>query len=294
MPWAVTLDGPAQPRRQSPAYMCSTGTPSVSRALEAQSVWKVSSTAWGSVTTTTSEAPRRVTSSRRVGRGSSPVISPVATTACASSSARVVARAVFASACASVRSTGFRTSSGLSASSVSTMIAGAGPPSTCSAWPEVPACPLWSVGSLDSLGAAVRSSRSGAVGTSAVGSVMSPPYRGAPSSRNAAGPAPPRGSRPSGIRQVRSELVETESLVVQTDGLARARTEACVVVGVVARQRVHRGLGLLGGLDLDVPVAGQARAGRDELSEDDVLLEAEQRVGLGLHGGLREHAGRLL
>ena len=45
----------------------------------------------GSVTTTTSEAPRRVTSSRRVGRGSSPVISPVATTACASSSARVVA-----------------------------------------------------------------------------------------------------------------------------------------------------------------------------------------------------------
>src|SRR6476661_10874846 len=186
------------------------------------------------------------------------------------------------------------TSTGLSASSVSTMIAGAGPPSTCSPWPDVPACPLWSVGSLDSLGAGVRSSRSGAVGTSAVGSVMSPPYRGAQSSRNAAGPAPPRGSRPSGIRQVRSELVETESLVVQTDGLARARTEACVVVGVVARQRVHRGLGLLGGLDLDVPVAGQARAGRDELSEDDVLLEAEQRVGLGLHGGLREHAGRLL
>src|SRR5689334_21961726 len=92
----------------------------------------------------------------------------------------------------------------------------------------------------------------------------------------------------------RSELVETESLVVETDGLAGARTEACVVVGVVVRQRVHRGLGLLGGLDLDVPVAGQARAGRDELSEDDVLLEAEQRVGLGLHGGLREHAGRLL
>ncbi len=167
-----------QPRRQSPAYMCSTGTPSVSRALEAQSVWKVSSTACGSVTMTTSRAPRRATSSRRVGRGSSPVISPVADDRVRLELGRAsCARAVRASACAPVRSTGLQrlerlahleeaevveegaraccvrcrrarapgrspaprprragatilsTSTGLSASSVSTMIAGAGRPS---------------------------------------------------------------------------------------------------------------------------------------------------------------------
>ena len=46
-----------------------------------------------------------------------------------------------------------------------------------------------------------------------------------------------------------------------------------------AEGRVQLGLGLLGGPDRDVAVAGQTRTGRDELAEDDVLLEAEQRVG---------------
>src|SRR6476469_8242499 len=92
----------------------------------------------------------------------------------------------------------------------------------------------------------------------------------------------------------RSVAVEAQGGVVQPDSLARARAEGRVVELLVARHGVHRRLGLLGRLHLDVAVAGQARAGGDELTEDDVLLEAEQRVGLGLDGRVREDPRRLL
>ena len=51
---------------------------------------------------------------------------------------------------------------------------------------------------------------------------------------------------------------------------------------------------LAGGLDLDAAVAAQAGAGRDELADDDVLLEAGEVVDLALDGGVGEHLGGLL
>ena len=51
--------------------------------------------------------------------------------------------------------------------------------------------------------------------------------------------------------------------------------------------RVPLRLRLLRGLDRDVAVPRQAGSGRDELADDHVLLEAEQRVGLALHRRLR-------
>src|SRR6478752_5764561 len=96
-------------------------------------------------------------------------------------------------------------------------------------------------------------------------------------------PGLPGHTRPSYRALLTSAVGEPEADVVQPDRLARRGTEGAVVVGVVVRQRVHGGLRLLGRLHRDVPVARQARAGRAELAEDDVLLEAEQRVGLGLH-----------
>src|SRR5580765_1209251 len=108
----------------------------------------------------------------------------------------------------------------------------------------------------------------------------------------------PRHTRPSTLRSGalwsgRSD-VQTELGVVEPDRLARARAEGRVGVVVVVRQRVHGGARLLGRLHRDVAVAGQARAGGDELAEDDVLLQAEQRVRTTLHRGLGEHPGRLL
>src|SRR5665647_2562903 len=78
----------------------------------------------------------------------------------------------------------------------------------------------------------------------------------------------------------RSVAVETEACVIQTDRLTRTRTEGRIVELLEVRHGVHRGLGLFGRLHLDVAVARKTGTGRDELSEDDVLLEAEQRVGL--------------
>src|SRR5690606_33922135 len=89
-------------------------------------------------------------------------------------------------------------------------------------------------------------------------------------------------------------VVRTVVVVLQRDGLAGAGAERRVVDVVVADGRVHGGLGLLGRLDPDVAVAGQARTGRDELTDDDVLLEADQRVGLGVDRRVREDSRRLL
>src|SRR6478609_6974527 len=122
---------------------------------------------------------------------------------------------------------------------------------------------------------------------------VTPPLYG----RRTGGPARWRttgGPARSCGRERPSEAVETQLAVVEADGLTRAGPEGGVGVVVVARHGVHRGLGLLGRLHRDVAVAGQTRARRDELAEDDVLLEPEEGVGLALHRGLGEDAGGLL
>ena len=61
-------------------------------------------------------------------------------------------------------------------------------------------------------------------------------------------------------------------VVLQRNSLAGGAAEAVGVV-VVPDHRVHRRLGLFGGLDPDVAVARQAGTRRDELSDDDVLFQ---------------------
>ena len=51
---------------------------------------------------------------------------------------------------------------------------------------------------------------------------------------------------------------------------------------------------VVGRLDVELPVPRHARPGRDQLADDDVLLEPEQPVGPAVDGGLREHPGGLL
>src|SRR3954452_9045531 len=50
----------------------------------------------------------------------------------------------------------------------------------------------------------------------------------------------------------------------------------------------------LGRLDLQAPVAAETRRRRDQLPDDDVLLQAEQPVRLALERRVREHLGGLL
>src|ERR1043165_4621168 len=82
-------------------------------------------------------------------------------------------------------------------------------------------------------------------------------------------------------------LVAAVAVVLEADGLAAAGSEG--VVGVlVAGHRVDVGFGFLGRLDPNVAVAGDAGARRDELADDDVLLEAEQGVTPGVDGRVGE------
>src|SRR5699024_8194130 len=96
---------------------------------------------------------------------------------------------------------------------------------------------------------------------------------------------------------VRSAEVRFEPLsqvqLLQGDGLA-AVVHRTVVDLVVAEARVQLRLGLLGGLHLEVPVPGQTRSGRDELTEDDVLLQAHQGIAAAAHRSLGQHLGGLL
>src|SRR6185437_5344220 len=92
---------------------------------------------------------------------------------------------------------------------------------------------------------------------------------------------PPQGRplrRDSGSAEVAAPVV----VIVQRHGLAgrgAERTARRPVGVVVPLQGVRRGARLLGGLDPDVAVPADAGAGRDELADDDVLLEPEQAVG---------------
>src|SRR4029079_14313072 len=51
---------------------------------------------------------------------------------------------------------------------------------------------------------------------------------------------------------------------------------------------------VLGGLDRDRAVLAQSGRGRDQLADDDVLLQADQVVGLALERRIGEHLGGLL
>src|SRR5690606_38623521 len=106
-----------------------------------------------------------------------------------------------------------------------------------------------------------------------------------------------RGGGPGGIAArpptaIRS-AVRAEVEVVQRHRGAAGQPEPVVGLGVPGH-RVHLGLRLLGRLDSDVAVPGDARTGRDELADDDVLLQADQRVAAGVDRRVREHPGRLL
>src|ERR1700712_5635590 len=89
--------------------------------------------------------------------------------------------------------------------------------------------------------------------------------------------------------------VVAEPVIVQRHGLTGALAEVrAVVLILVGRNRVRRGAGLLGGLNLDVAVAGNTRTGRDQLADDDVLLETVEPVAAAVDRRIGQHASGLL
>src|SRR4051812_16358180 len=109
------------------------------------------------------------------------------------------------------------------------------------------------------------------------------------------GPPSPETRGP--FRQCSARRSAPPVVLLETHGLTGALTEdvrAVVLPVVVAGHGVHRGAGLLGRLDRDVPVAADARTRRDQLADDHVLLEPEQAVALALDRGVGEDLGRLL
>ena len=71
-------------------------------------------------------------------------------------------------------------------------------------------------------------------------------------------------------------------------GQPLARVDVRILAGVEVHRRVVRGVGD----DLAVPV--DTGTGRDQLADDDVLLETTQAVVLALDRGLGQHTRRLL
>src|SRR5688500_14663036 len=110
------------------------------------------------------------------------------------------------------------------------------------------------------------------------------------------GPGSLRGPSWCWSRTALGAVLDRRDLAVVAGGevVARERVEvdeAQVALGegrIVGEDavRVPLRLRLLRGLDRDVPVTAEAGTRRDELADDDVLLEADERVGLALHGGL--------
>src|ERR1039457_5166961 len=106
--------------------------------------------------------------------------------------------------------------------------------------------------------------------------------------------SPPGASRLGYLPRGPLPVVGAEVVLLQRDGLTSALAERVARGLLVRGRRVHRRPGVLGRLHPDAPVAGHPRAGRDELADDDVLLEAEQRVRLGVDGRVGEYPRRLL
>src|SRR5690606_29248028 len=90
-------------------------------------------------------------------------------------------------------------------------------------------------------------------------------------------PAPFLVRGPNGVATYRLPVV-AETVVVQRDRGTGGGAEALrAVVGVVVgRHRVRRGTGLFGGLNLDVAVTVDTGTGGDQLTDDHVLLEADE------------------
>src|SRR5262245_3786321 len=95
--------------------------------------------------------------------------------------------------------------------------------------------------------------------------------------------------------------VDVERALVELE-IERVEVEAVAVADLFER-REQLGLGLrpgerdrkrLRGLDRDLPVLLETRRRRDELPDDDVLLQAVQTIDLALDGRVREHLRGLL
>src|SRR4029077_10873145 len=85
------------------------------------------------------------------------------------------------------------------------------------------------------------------------------------------------------------------TVVVQRNGSTSSLAEVrAVVLVLVRRDRVRRGPGLLGGLNLDVAVAVDAGTGRDQLSDDHVLLQAVEPVAAAVDRRIGQHSRGLL
>src|SRR6185312_12891858 len=89
-------------------------------------------------------------------------------------------------------------------------------------------------------------------------------------------------------------VVRAEVVLLQRHGLAGTLAEGVVLRFGVAAGREGRRAGVVGRLDPDVPVHLHAGTGRDELADDDVLLQAQERVRLGVDGRVGQHPGGLL
>src|SRR5271165_6685247 len=76
-----------------------------------------------------------------------------------------------------------------------------------------------------------------------------------------------------------------------TGGLAEVRAVVLVLVG---RDRVRRGPSLLGRLNLAVAVAVDAGTGRDQLSDDHVLLQTVELVAAAVDRRIGQHSRGLL
>ncbi|MPM12273.1 hypothetical protein SDC9_58625 [bioreactor metagenome] len=121
--------------------------------------------------------------------------------------------------------------------------------------------------------------------------VLSGPSLSTGSAVGASTRTPPR--RFSVGDRLRSAVAAQVEVVQRRDRGAGAGHQV-VVVRLVAGHRVGRRLRLRGRLDPDVAVALQAGAGRDQLAEDHVLLQAHQGIRLAVDGGVGEHLGGLL
>src|SRR5918996_4378153 len=91
------------------------------------------------------------------------------------------------------------------------------------------------------------------------------------------------------VAERHAEQAEVDAFAVRVDLLERGEQ-------LLFGRRTPEGLDghLLARLDLDRPVLLETGRGRDQLADDDVLLEAEQAVDLALDRCVREHLRRLL
>src|SRR5580704_4064960 len=88
--------------------------------------------------------------------------------------------------------------------------------------------------------------------------------------------------RPSGRGAVRRtapflSVVGPEVVLLERNRLSRHLAERVLGRAVVGGRRVDRSLGLLRGLDAQAAIALHAGPGRDQLADDHVLREADQR-----------------